>query len=94
MVREVGNVVECIKLFCDENADKYYVYEKYSGRFMFGRECIGIVVRSTYSYMDMIAKLTIYLNKQGIEDTETIIEGMCIDELGLDKIVYFPKIAS
>lgn len=88
------NIVEAIRLFCDENDEKYSMYENYSGRFMFGRKCVGIVVRQGYSYMEMIIKLTMFLNDCGVESFENEIEDVRTDDLGLDTIVYFPKIAS
>lgn len=88
------NIVEAIRLFCDENDEKYSMYENYSGRFMFGRKCVGIVVRQGYSYMEMIIKLTMFLNDCGVERFKNEIEGVRTDDLGLDTIVYFPEIAS
>ena len=88
------NIVETIKMFCDESAEKYSIYENYSGKFMYGRKCVGIVVRQGYSYMEMIIKLTIFLNDCGIESVESELEDVRFDELGLDTIVYFPKIVS
>lgn len=88
------NIVEAIRLFCAENDEKYSMYENYSGRFMFGRKCVGIVVRHGCSYMEMLVKLTMLLQNCGIESVESKLEDVRTDELGLDKIVYFPKIAS
>lgn len=88
------NIIEAIKMFCDENTEKYSMYENYSGRFMFNKKCVGIVVRQGYSYMEMIIKLTMFLNECGIESVESKLEDVRFDELGLDTIVYFPKIAS
>lgn len=93
-MKKVMNIIEAIKMFCDENTEKYSIYENYSGRFMFGRECIGIVVSNGHSYMDMTVKLISYLKNYGIEDVENIMENVSVDEFGLNKIVYFPKIAS
>lgn len=88
------NVIECIRKFCDENSEKYSIYEGYSGRGMYGRRCLGIVVSHGYSYMDMLVKLTQYLDKNECEDEELELEGVSVDELGLDIIIYFPKIES
>lgn len=87
-------VAELIKSFCEENSEQYSIYEGYSGRFMFGRRCVGIVVKHGYSYMDMLVKLTQYLDKNECEDEELELEGVSVDELGIDIIVYFPKIES
>lgn len=87
-------IVELIKSFCNENSDKYRVYEKYSGKFMFGKTCLGVVVNNGYSFMDFLAKLTTYLQKQDYDDADFYLEGIAVDELGLDTIVYFPRIES
>lgn len=87
-------VKDLIREFCDAHSDKYYVYENYSGRFMFGAKCIGIVVRSGYSYLEMLMSLTKYLDEMGYKDEGLLLEGVSIDELGLDTVVYFPKIQS
>lgn len=82
-----------IKKFCEENSDRYYVYEKYSGRFMFGKTCLGIVVRNGFSHMEMLIKLTEYINGTDLSGAELeFSEGVLIDELGLDMIVYFPNV--
>lgn len=79
-----------LKQFCDENPDKYKYYEKYSGKFMFGKTCCGIVVREDFSYVDMIVELTRFLDKHGFEDENLEMSNTGIDELGKDTIVYFP----
>jgi len=79
-----------LKQFCDENPDNYEYYEKYSGKFMFGKTCCGIVVREDFSYVDMIVELTRFLDKHGFEDENLEMSNTGIDELGKDTIVYFP----
>ena len=87
-------VADLIRKFCEENSEQYSIYEGYSGRFMFGSRCIGIVVKHGYSYVDMLVKLTQYLDKSEYKDETLELEGVSVDELGLDTIVYFPKIES
>ena len=36
-------VSDLIREFCEIHSDKYSVYENYSGRFMFGAKCMGII---------------------------------------------------
>lgn len=88
----MADAVELIKEFCASNMDAYEIYLRYSGRFMFGRECIGIVVRNGYSYMDMIVKLTRFFDDNNYTDPEFLLEGLAVDELGLDTVVYFPRL--
>lgn len=88
------SVADAIRAFCEENSNAYSIYEGYSGRNMFGRKCLGAVIREGYSYMDFLVNLTQYLDTYGIDDVDLELEGVCVDELGMDTIVYFPKIES
>lgn len=84
-------VREAIEDFVDEN-EQYEIYENYLGRGMFGRSCLGVVVKQGYSFMEFIINLTKYLDDNGVEDTDFSLEGASYDALGLDTIVYFPNI--
>ena len=83
-------VEKAIRNFVAVN-EGYELYEKYSGRFMFGRACLGVVVKNGYSYMDFLAKLTQHLNENNVDDVELKLEGVAVDDLGMDTIVYFPR---
>lgn len=85
------SVEESIRNFVEDNP-QYSIYENYSGRGMFGRKCLGVVVKQGYSFMDFIIKLTKYLDDNGFEDVDFSLEGVSYDALGLDTIVYFPNI--
>lgn len=50
------------------------------------------MIKKGYSYMDFLAKLTTYLQEHDYDDTDFYLEGIAVDELGLDTIVYFPRI--
>ncbi len=82
---------DLVREFCEQNEEKYYIYENYSGRGMFGRRCTGVVVRNGNSYMKMMMELTKYLGDKDFDDVDLEFEGMSVDELGLDSIVYFPN---
>lgn len=84
-------LADLIKNFCDNNDEKYSYYENYSGRGMFGRKCLGIVVKQGYSYMQMIMELTKFLDDNNYDDADFELENPAIDDLGLDTIVYFPN---
>lgn len=81
-----------IRGFCNEPENDYKVYENYSGRMMFGRTTIGIIVRQDPNYFEMMMKLTRYLESKDFDDPLLELEGVSIDDLGLDVIVYFPAI--
>ncbi|MBO5031661.1 MAG: hypothetical protein J6D08_07220 [Lachnospiraceae bacterium] len=85
-------VANAIHQFVEQSRDEYSIYENYSGRYMFGKKCLGIVVRQGNSYMEMLMKLTKYLDDNSIEDAGLQLEGVSVDELGLDTVVYFPSI--
>ena len=84
-------VEEAIKNFVNEN-NQYELYENYSGRCMFGRTCLGLIVQQNDSFMDFIIKLTKYLDDNDVDDVDFKLEGATYDNLGLDTIVYFPNI--
>ena len=84
-------IAEGIRNYVAENT-QYSLYEGYSGRGMFGKKCLGVVVRSGDSFMAFLIALTKYLDEQGIEDTALTLEGVSYDELGLDTVIYFPNI--
>lgn len=84
-------VADGIRKFVDENP-QYKLYEGYSGRGMFGRKCLGVVVSHGDSFMEFLMNLTRYLEQNDIEDTNLDLEGVSYDDLGLDTIVYFVNI--
>lgn len=85
-------VANAIRQFVAQAGDEYSIYEDYSGRGMFGQKCLGIVVYQGYSYMEMLMKLTQYLDEHDFDDADLELEGISIDSLGMDTIVYFPRI--
>ena len=84
-------IAEGIRQFVSDNT-QYSLYEGYSGRGMFSKKCLGVVVRSGDSFMDFLIELTKYLDEQGIEDMDCELESASYDDLGKDTIVYFPRI--
>lgn len=84
-------IAEGIRQFVSENT-QYSLYEGYSGRGMFGKKCLGVVIRSGDSFMAFLIALTKYLDEQGIEDMDCELESASYDDLGKDTIVYFPRI--
>lgn len=84
-------VEEAIRNYVSEH-EKYEIYENYSGRGMFGRKCLAVVVKQGYSFMDFIIKLTKYMDDNNVDDVDFKLEGTTYDNLGLDTVVYFPNI--
>ena len=81
-----------IRGFCNASEGKYKVFEQYSGRNMFGRMTIGIIVKEGQSYLEMMMELTRYLEAEGFDDPLMELEGVAVDDLGLGSIVYFPAV--
>ena len=83
-----------IRNFVGKNEDKYSMYEGYSGRGMFGRKCLGVIVKEGNSCMEFMMDMTSYLAKMSASDDGDFdlgfAEDMSYDNLGKDYIVYFP----
>lgn len=85
------SIADGIRSFVESN-ENYTIYEGYSGRGMFGKTCLGVIISRGSSFMDFLIKLTRYLDEQGVDDVDYELEGASYDELGLDTVVYFPNI--
>jgi hypothetical protein len=77
-----------------EGQDEYKLYENYSGRFMYGAKCLGVIVSGNCSYMEFLLHLTRYMRDNDVDDDTLELEGVSVDSLGLDSIVYFPRIVT
>lgn len=42
--------------------------------------------------MDFLLELTKYLDENNVDDADLELEGVSIDDIGSDTIVYFPRI--
>lgn len=58
---------------------------------MLGKRCLGIVVRNGNSYMKKMMELTKFLDAKNFDDVNFELEGVAVDDLGLDAVVYFPR---
>ncbi len=83
-------LTELIRSFCQEN--NFKVYEGCSGRMMFGKKTIGIILKPDQNLFDVFAQLTRYLESKDFEDPFMELGGVSIDDLGLDALIYFPNI--
>ena len=94
MIRKmVMRVNDLIKMFCEENSDRYILCEKYSCNHMSEQTCIGIIVKKGFSHMEMLVELTSYMDEAGLCDSELeFSEGLLIEDFDEDIIVCFPNI--
>ena len=79
------SIGKLIEKFCD--LYDYRFYENYSGRFMYGRNCVGIVCSNTNEVM---LALGMFLNEYGVSSDTTI--KVRSDDFGKENILYFPDI--
>lgn len=77
-----------IKYWCYNNEIKFV--GDYSGRFMYDRECVGIICKPIEKYT-VIAGLSVYLSKQ--LECELAVYTIREDNMGNDVILYFPDIS-
>lgn len=84
------NIVELIEDFCEEYGLDFR--DQYSGRGMFGKNCIGFVVERYRNPLVTMVRLTEYLLDNGIEAVGFKLSEICQDSMGLGTIIYFPKL--
>ena len=76
-----------IKTFCEEN--DYDFYEDYSGRFMYGRQCVGIICDNIG---ECLVRLCCYLVAEGVDLQPNMLLPISYDNMGRQLILYFPNI--
>lgn len=68
----------------------------YSGRCMFGKECLGLVCDDIGEVLNVIFLMTQKASAQSkeflLEDMETMIQNTCQDSMGRGIIVYWPDV--
>lgn len=85
----MSNIASYIKRFCDDNGYRYV--DDYSGRFMYGKTCVGIIGDFI---PDMVSiALVDYLTYNCPNDVSKFINPK-IDNMGLDYIIYFEEISA
>ena len=77
---------ELIQQFAD--SEDVQVYERYSGRGMYGKQCFGLVGRSLTS---TAMKLACFLMEDGNDELALSLSNRIgEDSMGTDSIIYFP----
>lgn len=73
---------------CDDAVEE--VRTDYSGRFMYGAQCFGIVTSDPFR---LVGSMSMSLGMDGYDDLAIeLYSNTCIDNMGLSKIVYFPDV--
>ena len=83
------DIADLIEEFC-ESRESCSFYPDYSGRFMFGKLCVGIVIRDRV--YGVLAELCDFLYSRGITNVSAALGSICSDSLGMDTILYFQGI--
>lgn len=84
----MNTVAVLIKTFCEDFG--YEFRDDYSGRSMYGKKCVGIVPDVTY--MACLVQLVDYLRDEGVYNAYDLLGDPRVDSMGMDTIIYFPKI--
>lgn len=61
----------------------------YSGRFMYGAQCVGFVVREARDYALLLAAIGRALDE---DEAEKMFDRIATDSMGLRTILYFPGV--
>lgn len=83
------NSCDLIEKFCN-GRDGCYFRTDYSGRFMYGRTCVGIVIDDRV--YETIVSLCDFLHESGIECVSDALGSIQSDNMGLSWIIYMPKL--
>lgn len=83
------NSFDLIEKFCNER-DGCSFRTDYSGRFMYGRTCVGIVIDDRV--YETIVALCDFLHESGIECVSDMLGTIHSDSMGLSQIIYFPDL--
>lgn len=82
-------LAKLIRSFCNDCGCK--CYENYSGRGMFGKQCVGIVTDRNMA--EVMLELSDYLHECGIDNVKEELGRACYDNLGRDMVIYFPNVS-
>lgn len=72
----------------DHAEDIDYTVRSYSGRSMYGKNCIGIDTDNVYT---TIALLAFQAGQDDFEHFQDLIDSMRVDSMGKGSILYWPK---
>lgn len=82
----MADIKKVIADFCDERGLE--LVKRYSGRYMYGKTCYGIVCDS----IKTILNLSDYIRDNGFDSVVDVLGNVEIDNMGYQKIIYFRKV--
>lgn len=83
-------LIECLEALEGETIDR--IIPDYSGRFMYGKKCLGITTDSEWETAISIAKWLFNNYPDEAEDILNALKDCRYDSLGRKTVVYFPSI--
>lgn len=82
--------LDLLRYFCDDN--DYRLREDYSGRCMFGKDCVGIVTDD--GGFEVAMKMVAAFRDEDNELLDIFMDASSRqDSMGLSRIIYFPGIS-
>ena len=91
MNNEQQELIEWIVGFCDHYG--LAEYRNYSGRGMYGKQCVAIVAKNGYASVGL---LTYHIWEQASEEAraewEEILHDTHSDNMGTNVVIYWPKL--
>lgn len=88
--QSIKKVIGAMKEFCEQSDGYYRFYSGYSGRFMYGRRCAGIVTDA--SEAETVIDLLDYFDEVGVKGAKTVIKKPASDNMALSMIYYWPEL--
>lgn len=85
----MSRIASLIEDFCNTTDDCRFRAD-YSGRGMFGRQCVGIDIDSLR--LSVLIELTEFLIANGMSDVASVLGRVCYDNMGMNYILYFPNV--
>ncbi|HNT78169.1 MAG TPA: hypothetical protein PKH77_24410 [Anaerolineae bacterium] len=64
----------------------------YSGRSMYGRECVGAVIGRHDSQAYLAALTMLYADDEEREELSNLWRDVCSDSMGMGTVIYFPSV--
>lgn len=70
----------------------HFEVRSYSGRWMNGKECLGVICNHLGQLFSEVISETMHLDKFQVSDLAVDVQDFKTDSMGKDMIVYFPHV--
>lgn len=69
-----------------------YSVRSYSGRAMYGRSCLGVVLDSENDVSKLMSKLILNVEEEERSEVAKAVRGFKTDSMGMGIVLYFPEV--